>query len=460
MPPTPKIGSVVAGARGQYRLDKLINEGNMAWSLAAADIDHGDCRVFLKYYKSPTPKVSWYAAYVDYVSELNRRLEESDASRYCVLCRDLFVANPRPGRCPDEYFYQVFDFIEDGYDLRGLLEKNDTPWEKRKAIAKVFLVAMRKVHDARVVHCDLKPENVQMLPAPETKLGLIPRMIDMDRSILADKAAPWTSGPHKEGYTGTPGYMSPEHLRGEVPQMGSDIFTIALILGELLGGSHPFAAQLGDPAAYKAAVMSGGQYAPVKLLGKLGNSAEATAQFEQLLERCLAPAAAARPSCEELHRTLLQLDREGSAGTTPLPAAPATPPPASATPAAPTVPPAVPDAPVPPPPPAPPPAAPQLMALKLRGEAGAVSIRFAMDLGRASLANASAEARYAERDQFRVCPRGGAWYISPCPGQLRNYTAVNGEPLTAERQLAEGDTVCLMGRSSGRTAMHLTVSFC
>jgi len=100
------------------------------------------------------------------------------------------------------------------------------------------------------------------------------------------------------------------------------------------------------------------------------------------------------------------------------------------------------------------------MALKLRGEAGAVSIRFAMDLGRASLANASAEARYAERDQFRVCPRGGAWYISPCPGQLRNYTAVNGEPLTAERQLAEGDTVCLMGRSSGRTAMHLTVSFC
>lgn len=455
MPPTPKIGSVIAGSRGQYRLDALINEGNMAWALAAADIDHGDRKVFLKYYKSPTPKVSWYADYVEYVGEINKRLEASDASRYCLLCRDLFVANPRPGRCPDDYFYQVFDFIEDGYDLRGLLERNDTPWEKRKAIAKVFLVAMRKVHEARVVHCDLKPENVQMLPAPDTKLGLIPRMIDMDRSILADRVAPWTSGPHKEGYTGTPGYMSPEHLRGEVPQMGSDVFTIALILGELLGGVHPFAAYLGDPAAYKAAVTTGGQYTPVKLLGKLGNSAEATTQFEQLLDRCFAPRAAERPGCDELHRALLRLDREGG-GAAELPPIPAAPPAAAAD----GAPAAVPDAPLPPPPATPPPpAAPQQKALKLTGEAGAVSVRFAMDLGRASLAAASAEARYAERDQFHVFPREGGWYISPCAGEPRNYTAVNGTPLTAEQKLAEGDTICLMGKSSGRTAMSLTVSF-
>lgn len=452
MPPSPKVGNIITSSKTQYRIEAVLNEGNMAWALATTDLSHENRKAFLKYYKSPTPKVSWYVAYVDYVAEINRRLESSDASRYCLLCNDLFVANPRPGRCPDDYFYQAFEFIEDGFDLRGLMERNDTDWEKRKGIAKVFLVAMRKVHDARVVHCDLKPENVQMLPQPGTRLGLIPRMIDMDRSILADQPAPWTTGPHKEGYTGTPGYMSPEHLRGEVPQMGSDVFTVALILGELLGGVHPFAAYLGDPAAYKAAVTSGGMHAPIKLMGQLGNSPEATAQFEQMLERCLAPTVAARPTCDELHKALMQLDREGASPSLPPVATPAAVPPPAA--------PAEPVAPAAPAPaPAPEPVAPQLRPLVLTGDAGAVSIRLEMDLGRASLAPTSAEARYAERDQFHVSAREGVWYIAPCPGQPRNLTAVNGTPLTAELPLAEGDTICLMGKTSGRTAMPLTVSF-
>jgi hypothetical protein len=103
--------------------------------------------------------------------------------------------------------------------------------------------------------------------------------------------------------------------------------------------------------------------------------------------------------------------------------------------------------------------APQLRPLVLTGDAGAVSVRLEMDLGRASLAPTSAEARYAERDQFHVSAREGVWYIAPCPGQPRNLTAVNGTPLTAELPLAEGDTICLMGKTSGRTAMPLIVSF-
>ena len=82
MPPNPKLGSVVAGRRGRYELVREITQGNMAWSLEARDLDHDKRKVFLKYYKSPTPTVDWFEDYVRYVEEINRRLEQSSAALY------------------------------------------------------------------------------------------------------------------------------------------------------------------------------------------------------------------------------------------------------------------------------------------------------------------------------------------------------------------------------------------
>lgn len=457
MPPTPKIGFVAPGSKGDYRLERLITEGNMAWSLEATDVRNANARVFLKYYKSPTPRVDWYDDYVSYVQELNSRLETSSAAKYCVLCKDLFTANPRPGKCPDDYFYQVYDFIQ-ADDLRGLMDKEDITWNKRKDIAKIFLVSMKKIHEAGVVHCDLKPENVQMLPDSGTKLGLIPRMIDMDRSILADKTAPWTRGENKEGYTGTPGYLSPEHLRGEAPQTASDVFTIALILGELLCGVHPFAAYLHQPELYKEAVLRGGVYHPVSLLGPLGEGEEGAKQFAVMMERCFDPKPGNRPTCEELHRALVDLDKNRSTEEIPV-TLPKPPPPAELPSKSSQVVPRV--APLPAKPAEP--AAPAkketvTSAVKLTGDVGKVLIRLDMDLGRNSLGIASSQANYAERDQFHLAQKEGKWYISPCIGEVRNLTGLNGAPVTAEQELHEGDVICLMGKTSGAIAMELTVS--
>ena len=55
-----------------------------------------------------------------------------------------------------------------------------------------------------------------------------------------------------EGYFGTPGYMSPEH--GKVPVPVSDVFTLGIILYQLLGPGHPYPYDDNDKivAAYKA----------------------------------------------------------------------------------------------------------------------------------------------------------------------------------------------------------------
>jgi eukaryotic-like serine/threonine-protein kinase len=49
------------------------------------------------------------------------------------------------------------------------------------------------------------------------------KIIDMDFSFFTDKKAPWDG---HEGYFGTPGYMSPEHMTRQVPGPASDVFTL------------------------------------------------------------------------------------------------------------------------------------------------------------------------------------------------------------------------------------------
>ena len=446
MPVAPKTGTVVQGKKGQYEILKILNQGNMAWSLEVEDVSHARRKTFLKYYLSPTPRVDWYAAYIDYVNEINERLEASNAAQYCVLCQDLFTANPRPGKCPDEYLFQAFEFIDSGCDLRGLLDRGDLTWEKRKSIAKVFLVSMKNIHSAGVVHCDLKPENVQMVPREGTRLGLIPRMIDMDRSILAAKDAPWRSGKNPEGYTGTPGYLSPEHLSGKKPTTASDCFTVGLILAELLCGTAPFGRFSAEsPEAYKRAVLAGGRFDKVKLIGTLGNSVEKAAQFASLIESCFALDQNRRPSCVELHKAILELDRGATAtDEDPLRPGGAPPPPVPFEPSAP--------GPITPPPP------PKRLSLVMTGDAGSTTFRIPQGVGSMVLAGVVSNARVFAKEQFRLEREGGDWYVIPCLN-VPNLTAINGAELTERVKLQEGDTISAMGRVSRKTASPLRVSF-
>lgn len=460
MPIKPKSGTVVSGNNGAYEIRRILNEGNMAWSLEALNQNTGE-KTFLKYYLSPTPTVSWYDDYIDYLDQLNQRLEDSSANQYCVLCRDLFEDNPSPSMGRYSYLFQAYEFIEEGQDLKNLLESGNPTWEQRKGIAKVFLTAMKKIHAVGIVHCDLKPENIQLVPRENTALGLIPRMIDMDRSIMEDSQAPWTQGENREGYVGTPGYLSPEHLRGETPTCASDVFTIGIILCELLCGNHPFGHVTDDADAYKKAVLAGGQFSmPVMLIGTLGDTPGNAEQFAPLLERCLSPRAEERPTCAELHKALLQLDTPDSENPEPISAP--TPAPASPTPT-PAPPVYTPEpAPVPAPPvytPKPTPAS--RRALYLTGDKGSLRVRLSMNMGKGGLSNASSDGRFCEHEQFRVERTKDGWYACPCPSGKtpRNMTMLNGIELTERIPLHEGDTLCLQGRVSGKQAMQLTISF-
>lgn len=315
MPIVPSPGDRVQSSLHRYTLLKLLNKGACANAFSATD-EHGE-KVFLKAYTSPTTLKPWYDAYLRYEIELNARLAADPLlAQQSVRAIDAFSATfeheGRPTRNPN--LFQAFPFVSGNLDLGRLIDEG---WRGRALrggeklmVAAIFLAALARLHAAKIVHADLKPANVQMVRIGAGDAPLFrPLLVDMDFSVLADKRAPWHGDP-SVGYVGTPGYFSPEHLRGDVPTTASDAFTAAIILWQLLAGRHPFASALGDEA-------DPGDYRERVLAGRTDFGFEMPAlppdvrapELGRLLVRALSPDPARRPSVADLHAAVVAARR-------------------------------------------------------------------------------------------------------------------------------------------------------
>ncbi|NLE56383.1 MAG: protein kinase [Lentisphaerae bacterium] len=445
VPPNPPCKLMPEGGSRPgvyYETVRHINKGQMANAYEAKD--SAGNRVFLKAYISPTPAVAWYKAYIVYVKKLNQRIRSSTASVYCEQAIDTFEA--KVGKSKHATFFQVYDFVNGGHDLESILKKaasnpGSLTWSQRVSMAKVMLASLKQLHDARVVHCDLKPPNI-IMEAVDAAIGYRPKLIDLDSSILADVEAPWHG---EQGYVGSPSYYSTEHLRGgnSKPLQASDVFTSALILFDLLGQGNPYRSD--DPADYNKKTLAGNP-PYIRLKGKFANTADETA-LGDLLKKALSPEPSARPAMKDLHQCLLRVNVAGSSVPLPPPPPPPTPPP----------PPAPKSKPVPPPPPPAPPPPVVAHILELTGDKGKVEFGISTVVGRRLLDHVASQGIYASEPQFELLVRAPDWFLKPLPS-AKNSTAVNGTILSGEKRLSAGDTICLIG-TSGRRAMELTVAF-
>ena len=124
---------------------------------------------------------------------------------------------------------------------RGSLVKHLADYHKDVQSAVALLVkaarAVQAAHECGIVHRDLKPGNILLDERGE------PVVSDFGLAKRMDNSATLTQTAHS---VGTPAYMSPEQVRCEATTAASDIWSLGVILYELLTGSRPFAGKGAD----------------------------------------------------------------------------------------------------------------------------------------------------------------------------------------------------------------------
>jgi tetratricopeptide (TPR) repeat protein len=133
-------------------------------------------------------------------------------------------------------FYLAMEYVE-GLDLKQMIrDEGAQPIETALAIARQILGALAEAHRHGIVHRDLKPENVMVIRGsgpPRVKV------LDFGLSKLVDR--PLDASLTAIGRVmGTPLYMSPEQVAGDVVDHRTDIYAVGLILYEMLSGKTPF----------------------------------------------------------------------------------------------------------------------------------------------------------------------------------------------------------------------------
>ena len=120
-----------------------------------------------------------------------------------------------------------------GETLAEIIRRGERlPWAQALEITRQVAEALHHAHEQGVVHRDVKPANVMLLPSGQVKL--------MDFGIARLEAVQLTATGQS---LGTPLYMSPEQAMNEPVDARGDIFTLGAVLYALLTGRHAFAAQ-------------------------------------------------------------------------------------------------------------------------------------------------------------------------------------------------------------------------
>jgi Tol biopolymer transport system component len=138
--------------------------------------------------------------------------------------------------------YLVSELLE-GQSLRERLEGGLLPPRKVIELAVQVCSGLAAAHEKGIVHRDLKPENLFITSDGHVKILDFGVAKLIHPEVKVDPYAKTTSsGPTTEAGTvlGTAAYMSPEQVRGQTVDHRSDLFSLGVVLYEMLSGAKPF----------------------------------------------------------------------------------------------------------------------------------------------------------------------------------------------------------------------------
>jgi serine/threonine-protein kinase len=224
----PLIGKTVDN--GEYRIVERIGTGGMG-SVYKAEQPSMNRMVAVKVLHSK------YAERDDLVSRFRR-----EARAMSQLSHPNTARVYKFGQLDDGAAYFVMDYMEGKNLAHTVRQHGPMAYERAINIMVQVCGALDEAHRAGIIHRDLKPENIFLTNQAGT--ADFPKVLDFGLAKVSEKQMGRGSlMVTQQGMVfGTPEFMSPEQTQGETLDRRSDIYSLGLILYELLTGKLPFEA--------------------------------------------------------------------------------------------------------------------------------------------------------------------------------------------------------------------------
>jgi eukaryotic-like serine/threonine-protein kinase len=262
---------------GRYEAVQLLGEGGMGRVYLARQADLGRQVVVKVMHEHVAADPTFRERFVR-ETLLMARFQHP----YAVTLFDASLNDPE-GSCI------VMEYIK-GITLDALLQSNGRLSPQRfSRLLRQLCEVLQAAHTAGIVHRDLKPANL-MIVDPDTSYELLKVMDFGLAKLLSPEAGHPGKVTNAEFAVGTPGYMCPEQARGEEMDHRGDLYSVGVVLYEVLAGRLPFSgkatmdvllAHATEPPPPFAFVGAGGWVSPA---------------IEEVVQACLAKDPAHRPS--------------------------------------------------------------------------------------------------------------------------------------------------------------------
>jgi eukaryotic-like serine/threonine-protein kinase len=219
------VGTVLAG---RYRIERLLGSGGMGSVYRAEHVLMRKACAVKVLHREMTQ-----------VKEVVARFEREAVAAARIEHPHVATATDF-GQLENGSFYLVLEFIEGKSLGRLIAELGALPEERALIITRQIADALAAAHAAGIVHRDLKPDNVMLVS--KDRGGDFAKVLDFGiaKVQIEEPGAEQPALTRLNTVMGTPEYMAPEQARGEPVDQRADLYTLGIILYEMLAGTSPF----------------------------------------------------------------------------------------------------------------------------------------------------------------------------------------------------------------------------
>lgn len=211
------LAGVVLNSR--YRIREIIGSGGMAEVYEAYDeILERDVAVKVM--------LPGFAADSDFPERFYREAKAS------ASLQNAHIVSVFDWGCSDGEYYIVMELLKGRVLSRFISENAPLKIADAVTIGCQVCQALREAHGKGIIHRDIKPQNIMVLDD-----GMV-KVMDFGIAKAGNATSPFTTV-----IMGTASYMSPEQAQGKTPTPASDIYSLGVVLYEMLTGTTPFSGE-------------------------------------------------------------------------------------------------------------------------------------------------------------------------------------------------------------------------